>query len=78
MTAKVKKNEVNKKLVKAVTKLLDEVMAEPKKGKAAASLTDKCKVIDRFTKIEMLRLDIQDSGEGSFFNRQPEVAEDDD
>lgn len=68
MTAKIKKNEVNRKLTRSVEKLLDEVMAEPKKGKEGFTLTDKCKVIDRFTKIEAMRLlKLQDESEGGFF-----------
>lgn len=77
MTAKKKKNEVNRKLTRAVEKMLDEVMATPARGKTGASLTDKCKVIDRFTKLEAMRLlKLQDENEGGFFNRDPDGADD--
>lgn len=58
-----KKNKgVNPNLEDAVSKLLDEVMLDK-----MASLTDKCKVIDRAINIEKLKQKITDDEWGSGF-----------
>ena len=53
---------VNPDLEDAVSQLLKEVMADEK-----ASLTDKCKVIDRSINIEKLKQKISDDEWGSGF-----------
>jgi len=58
-----KKNKgVNPDLEDAVSKLLQEVMID-----TTASLTDKCKVIDRAINIEKLKQKISDDEWGSGF-----------
>lgn len=58
-----KKNRgVNPDLEEAVGKLLQEVMAD-----STASLTDKCKVIDRAINVEKLKQKISDDEWGSGF-----------
>jgi len=58
-----KKNKgVNPDLEDAVSKLLQEVMLD-----TTASLTDKCKVIDRAINIEKLKQKISDDEWGSGF-----------
>jgi hypothetical protein len=59
---------LNPDLEDAVAKLLREVMADE-----GASLTDKCKVIDRMVNIEKLKQKISDDEWGSGF-----IAVDDD
>jgi hypothetical protein len=66
MTKKTK--GLNPDLEDAVAKLLREVMADE-----TASLTDKCKVIDRMVNIEKLKQKISDDEWGSGF-----IAVDDD
>ena len=66
---------VNPKITRAINKLVDEVMRDPKEGEVGPTLTDKMKVLDRALKHEAIRLKVQDSGEGDFFKRQPEGAE---
>jgi hypothetical protein len=59
----MKKNKgVNPELENAVNELLIQVMADP-----MASLTDKCKVIDRAVNIEKLKQKISDDEWGSGF-----------
>ena len=59
----IKKSKgVNPDLEDAVSQLLREVMADEK-----ASLTDKCKVIDRSINIEKLKQKISDDEWGSGF-----------
>ena len=53
---------LNPELETAVELLLKEVMADP-----MASLTDKCKVIDRMVNIEKLKQKISDDEWGSGF-----------
>ena len=61
-----KKNKgVNQELEEAVNQLLIEVMGDEK-----ASLTDKCKVIDRAINIEKLKQKISDDEWGSGFNTE--------
>lgn len=67
---------VNPKITRAINKLVDEVMKEPKEGETGPSLTDKMKVLDRALKHEAIRLKIQDSGEGGFFKQPQEGADD--
>jgi len=58
-----KKNKgVNQDLEEAVSQLLKEVMGDEK-----ASLTDKCKVIDRAINIEKLKQKLSDDEWGSGF-----------
>lgn len=57
-----KSKGLNPDLEDAVAKLLREVMADP-----MASLTDKCKVIDRMVNIEKLKQKISDDEWGSGF-----------
>jgi len=57
-----KSKGLNPDLEDAVAKLLREVMADPE-----ASLTDKCKVIDRMVNIEKLKQKISDDEWGSGF-----------
>ena len=57
-----KQKGLNPELESAVEKLLQEVMADP-----MASLTDKCKVIDRMVNIEKLKQKISDDEWGSGF-----------
>jgi hypothetical protein len=58
-----KKNKgVNQDLEEAVSQLLKEVMSDEK-----ASLTDKCKVIDRAINIEKLKQKLSDDEWGSGF-----------
>ena len=57
-----KSKGVNPDLEDAVSQLLKEVMADEK-----ASLTDKCKVIDRSINIEKLKQKISDDEWGSGF-----------
>lgn len=63
-----KKNKgVNTDLEEAVSQLLKEVMANE-----TASLTDKCKVIDRAINIEKLKQKISDDEWGSGFANDEE------
>ena len=59
---------VNPALEEAISKLLAEVMADP-----TASLTDKCRVLDRSINVEKLKQKISDDEWGSGF-----IANDDD
>lgn len=63
MTKKAKVKEVNPDLQQYLEELLAEVMASDE-----ASLTDKVKVIDRFLKMEQIRLKIDDEEWGSGFS----------
>jgi hypothetical protein len=58
--------------VQAIKDMVAEVMVKPKAGeKAAFTLSDKCRVLDRFIKIESIRLDVQaDDDSGSFFKQK--------
>ena len=53
---------INPELERAIEKLLKEVMADP-----SASLTDKCKVLDRSINVEKLKQKISDDEWGSGF-----------
>ena len=58
-----KKNKgLNPELEKAIEQLLTSVMADPE-----ASLTDKCKVLDRAINVEKLKQKISDDEWGSGF-----------
>ena len=59
---------LNPELENAIEKLLSEVMLDPE-----ASLTDKCKVLDRAINVEKLKQKISDDEWGSGF-----IATDDD
>ena len=65
-----KSKGVNPDLESAVAQLLTEVMADPD-----ASLTDKCKVIDRMVNIEKLKQKISDDEWGSGFGSLDEIDE---
>lgn len=71
---KGKQKGVDPKLVKAIKDMMDEVMAKPQPGEQPAySLTERCKVLDRFLKVESIRLHVeQDDSAGEFF-KQKEV-----
>ena len=57
-----KQKGLNPELETAIEKLLTDVMADP-----IASLTDKCKVLDRAINIEKLKQKISDDEWGSGF-----------
>ena len=65
-----KQKGLNPELESAVERLLQEVMADP-----MASLTDKCKVIDRMVNIEKLKQKISDDEWGSGFGSLDEIDE---
>jgi hypothetical protein len=65
-----KSKGLNPDLESAVAQLLTEVMADPE-----ASLTDKCKVIDRMVNIEKLKQKISDDEWGSGFGSLDEIDE---
>jgi len=65
-----KSKGLNPDLESAVAQLLTEVMADPD-----ASLTDKCKVIDRMVNIEKLKQKISDDEWGSGFGSLDEIDE---
>ena len=57
-----KSKGINPELERAIEKLLKEVMADP-----TASLTDKCKILDRSINVEKLKQKISDDEWGSGF-----------
>jgi hypothetical protein len=57
-----KSKGINPELERAIEKLLKDVMADP-----TASLTDKCKVLDRSINVEKLKQKISDDEWGSGF-----------
>ena len=65
-----KSTGLNPDLQDAVAKLLREVMADE-----TASLTDKCKVIDRMVNIEKLKQKISDDEWGSGFGNIDDIDE---
>jgi len=65
-----KQKGLNPDLEDAVAKLLREVMADE-----TASLTDKCKVIDRMVNIEKLKQKISDDEWGSGFGSIDDIDE---
>ncbi len=65
-----KSKGLNPDLEDAVAKLLREVMADE-----TASLTDKCKVIDRMVNIEKLKQKISDDEWGSGFGNIDDIDE---
>jgi len=65
-----KSKGLNPDLEDAVAKLLREVMADE-----TASLTDKCKVIDRMVNIEKLKQKISDDEWGSGFGSIDDIDE---
>jgi len=65
-----KQKGLNPDLEDAVAKLLREVMADE-----MASLTDKCKVIDRMVNIEKLKQKISDDEWGSGFGSIDDIDE---
>ena len=68
---KSRKKEVDPSLAKAIKDLMVEVMKQHEgEGQPKYSLTDKMKVMDRFIKIEQIRLDVQEDDGGSFFKNQ--------
>ena len=65
-----KSKGLNPDLESAVAQLLTEVMADPD-----ASLTDKCKVIDRMVNIEKLKQKLSDEEWGSGFSNSDDDDE---
>lgn len=63
MTRPSPKKGIDPVLEKAIAKLLKDVMADN-----GASLTDKCKAIDRSLKLEAIRLKVDNPDFGSGFN----------
>jgi hypothetical protein len=63
-----KKSRVNADLDRHLKALLAEVMAKPKDDQEGASLTDKCKIIDRVLKWEQIKHHLQDGEWGSAFS----------
>ena len=57
-----KSKGINPELERAIEKLLKDVMADP-----TASLTDKCKILDRSINVEKLKQKISDDEWGSGF-----------
>ena len=57
-----KSKGINPELERAIEKLLKDVMADP-----TASLTDKCKILDRSINVEKLKQKISDEEWGSGF-----------
>ena len=57
-----KSKGINPELERAIEKLLKDVMADP-----TASLTDKCKILDRSINVEKLKQTISDDEWGSGF-----------
>jgi hypothetical protein len=57
-----KSKGINPELERAIEKLLKDVMADP-----TASLTDKCKILDRSINVEKLKSRISDDEWGSGF-----------
>lgn len=57
-----KSKGINPELERAIEKLLKDVMADP-----TATLTDKCKVLDRSINVEKLKQKISDDEWGSGF-----------
>jgi hypothetical protein len=57
-----KQKGLNPELETAIEKLLEDVMADP-----MASLTDKCKVLDRAINVEKLKQKLSDEEWGSGF-----------
>ncbi len=73
-----KSGKVNKYLDKMITNLLKEVnSAKNDDGKAAYSLTEKMKVVDRALKLEAIKMKADDSGYGSGFGDEPEPEDED-
>ena len=62
MTKAKVQNGIDGELQRAVAKLLRETMKDP-----TATLTDKCKAIDRSLKLEMIKQKMKDDGYGSGF-----------
>ena len=57
-----KQKGVNPELEKAIAQLLSEVMSDP-----TASLTDKCRVLDRSINVEKLKQRVSDDSWGEGF-----------
>lgn len=59
-----KNSKVDPQLQQAIKGLLKEVMA----GDSKATLTDKCKVVDRALKLEAIKAKLDDPGFGTGFS----------
>ena len=70
MTAAKKKTGLSPELEKAIANLLKKIMSDPD-----ATLTDKCKVVDRALKLEALKQKVQDDAYGRGFFEDDEGAE---
>jgi hypothetical protein len=62
-----KQKGINPELEKALSQMLKDVMAD-----STASLTDKCKVIDRVINIEKIKQKISDDEWGAAFGAEQE------
>ena len=68
---KGKQKGVDPALAKAIKDLMVEVTSKPKEGQKEYSLSEKCKILDRFIKIESIRLNVQqDDSAGEFFKQK--------
>jgi hypothetical protein len=69
---KAKSKGVDPVLVRAIKEMMAEVMEKPKAGENPKySLTERCKVLDRFLKVESIRLNVQqDDSAGEFFKNK--------
>jgi hypothetical protein len=66
-----KSKGINPDLETAISKLLKEVMSDP-----TASLTDKCKVMDRALNLEKIKQRMDDSQWGNAFSTDDDESED--
>jgi hypothetical protein len=65
--SKSKKSNVDSALKSAVSKMLKDVMAEG----TTATLSDKCKVVDRALKLAAIEAKMDDPGYGTGFSDDP-------
>jgi hypothetical protein len=73
---KGKQKGVDPALAKAIKDLMVEVTSKPKEGQKEYSLSEKCKILDRFIKIESIRLNVQqDDSAGEFFKQKEDENE---
>jgi hypothetical protein len=66
----VKTPGIDPVLQKAIAKLLKETMTSP-----TATLTDKCKAVDRALKLEAIKHKMKDDGYGSGFFDKPDATD---
>lgn len=77
MTAPKKKPKVNPAVERAVAKMLREVMGPTPRGKKAATLIDKLRVLDRALKLESIKAKVTDDEDGAFFTQPADPPDDD-